>query len=60
MNFINSQVSVVCAAHGHSMMDPIVYWVKGIGVRHSMLMMFSEIRVYVPYCLNLDLDRLSD
>jgi len=28
-------VSVVCAAHGHSMMDPMVYWVKGIGARHD-------------------------
>jgi len=32
---IGRTVSVVCAAHGHSMMDPIVYWVKGIGVRHK-------------------------
>ena len=25
------QVSLVCAAHGHGMADPYVYWIKGLG-----------------------------
>ena len=32
---VGGSVSVVCAAHGHNMMDPLVYWVKGIGPSHE-------------------------
>jgi len=28
---LGERVSLVCAAHGHNGMDPLVYWVKGIG-----------------------------
>merc|ERR1712176_178718 len=28
---LGETISLVCAAHGHGMMDPLVYWVKGIG-----------------------------
>jgi len=28
---LGDTISLVCAAHGHNMMDPLVYWVKGIG-----------------------------
>jgi len=28
---LGERVSIVCAAHGHRMADPYVYWIKGLG-----------------------------
>ena len=32
---LGETISMVCAAHGHNTMDPLVYWVKGIGPDHE-------------------------
>ena len=40
---LGDTVSLACSAHGHGNSDPLVYWVKGVGVRHGKIQYASLI-----------------